>query len=260
MPHAMTAESAMLDVIKLWVDKLSYRAAPLSRLPKADVRGTLLNAHTLGLRPRHLLDIGANKGKWSAIAKRTFPDCAITLIEPQREMATRLDAFCRKYPDCRWVCCGVGSHNGEAEFTVNPNTVGSSFNISPETAQKHAWERRMVPIYTVDHLVQEAGHVPEIVKIDAEGNEFQILMQADCLWGKTELIFVEVNYINDKPLTNGFVEMVKFMDERDYVPFDFSWFCKSKTGRLSIGEVAFVPRKGVLRRVPAAPATKKLAA
>jgi FkbM family methyltransferase len=237
----------MLDAVRLWVDKWMYRMAPIVKLPKADVRGSLLNAHSLGLRPRHLLDIGANAGKWSAIAKRTFPDCAMTLVEPQREMAPKLDAFCRKYADCRCLCCGVGSHNGEAEFTVNPNTVGSSFMTSPETATKNQWERRKVPIFTVEHLVQEIGHVPEIVKIDAEGYEFPILSQADCLWGRTELIFVEVNYVNDTPQTNAFVEIVKFMDERDYVPFDFSWFCKSKAGRLSIGEVSFVPRNGLLR-------------
>lgn len=251
----------MLDAIKLWIDKRMYRAAPLIRLPKADVRGTLLNAHSLGLRPRHLLDIGANRGKWSAIAKRTFPDCVVTLVEPQQEMASPLNSFCRKHADCRWLCCGVGGRNGEAVFTVNPNTVGSSFNISPETARQHSWERRTVPVYTVDHLVRETiGHVPEIVKIDAEGNEFKILSQANCLWGTTELIFVEVNYVDDTPLTNAFVEMVKFMDDRDYVPFDFSWFCKNKAGRLSIGEVAFVPRRGVLRGSLAPSMRLKLAA
>jgi FkbM family methyltransferase len=251
----------MFDALRFWIDRFSYRAAPVTALPKADVRGSLLNAAALGLQPKLLLDIGANQGKWTRFARRVFPQCAVMMIEPQAEMRRYLDPYCQPGKNCEWLCCGVGDHVGEATFTVNPNSVASSFNTTAAKAASQQWEQRALPLVTIDHLVQtKLNRVPEIVKIDAEGYELKILSQANELWGKTELLFVEVSFLSDIPGTNSFVEIVKFLDERDYVPFDFSWFGKKDKLVNSIGEVAFVPRGGFLRKRFEKKAQGKLAA
>jgi hypothetical protein len=38
------------------------------------------------------------------------------------------------------------------------------------------------------------------------------------------------------------------MRRRDYVPFDFSWFCKNQAGVTVCCELAFVPAAGILRQ------------
>jgi len=35
-----------------------------------------------GISPRNILDIGAEKGNWTKMVRRTFPSCRFTLIEP----------------------------------------------------------------------------------------------------------------------------------------------------------------------------------
>lgn len=240
----------MLDSLQRLVDRCMFRLARLTDLPKADVRGTLLNLAARGFQPKSLIDIGANRGKWSRIAKRVFPQCAITLIEPQQEMSSHLDAFCRRHSDCRWLCCGVSDGIGEQQFTVCNDKHCSSFQYSAEHAARQGWERRIVKTITLDSLVNDVlGGVPDVVKIDAEGNELTILSQAHALWGQTELFFVEANFCNENPGRNDFAEIVALMNARDYVPYDFTWFLKEPPhGVTTACELAFARRHGILRQ------------
>ena len=56
------------------------------------------------------------------------------VIEPQQEMSSHLDAFCRRHADCRWLCCGVSDGDGEQPFTVCSDNHCSSFQYSAADA------------------------------------------------------------------------------------------------------------------------------
>ena len=76
--------------------------------PKGNVTSCLLNLAERGFEPRHIFDVGANEGGWSRCARRVFPKCGITLIEPQVEMKKHLDEFCSRNEGCRWILAGAG--------------------------------------------------------------------------------------------------------------------------------------------------------
>ena len=111
---------------KLW-QRLRYRITHTTRFPKGDLVSFFLNLADRGFRPKHILDIGANRGKWSREAYRVFPECSFTLVEPQIEMKPKLDAFCRVCPNAKWINAGAGAQDGVLPFTVVPDTVSSSF-------------------------------------------------------------------------------------------------------------------------------------
>jgi len=232
------------------IHRLMFKMHHISDYPKANLTGCFLNLAQRGLRPLRALDVGANKGKWSRDLRSVFPDCQCLLLEPQLEMKSYLDRFCRRNPGCQWICAGAGETIGELPFTLCPDTVSSSFQISPAVAAAAGYQRRVVPVTTLDHVCQEyfQGAAPDIVKIDAEGFESQILRGARSLLGKTELFFLETHFFADPSEPSSMVNLTSAMGEYGYSPYDFTWFGKRPyDGAIGLCEVAFARRQGTLR-------------
>jgi FkbM family methyltransferase len=222
---------------------------PVRRMPNADMVSCLWNLASRGFEPRHIVDVGANHAKWSREASRVFPRSSYTLIEPQKEMEPFLSRFCAGHGNRRFLIAGAGASNGQLEFTVHPNTVSSSFAYSPEERMKHGLKSRMVPLVTIDHVAKTIlGAVPDIIKIDAEGFEQEVVKGSQSLLGKTEVIFLEWNFLGKPSEPNEAYNLISFMAERDYVLYDFTWFGRRKfDGALELCEAAFVRRDGYLR-------------
>ena len=139
--------------------------------PRANLRRFLASVRERGLDPRHVVDVGANVGRWTERALQAFPTCRITMLEPQVEMTRHLERLCAAHERARWIQAAVGKACGEAVLTVNDDPTSSSLAYSAEDAAAHGWERRVVPVVTLDHLAKaELKAIPEIVKLDAEGS------------------------------------------------------------------------------------------
>jgi FkbM family methyltransferase len=216
--------------------------------PKANLPSTLLNMAARGFQPRHIIDVGAHKSRWSQDARIAFPDAAFTLIEPQAELASYLRRFCDRQPNSRYFIAGAGSQMGELPFTVCPDKSASNFVTSSDDAARSGLPQRTVPILTIDHLVETIGLVPDIIKVDAEGFEQEVIHGASSVVGQTEVIFLEAHFYGHDGNPSDFATLVLFMAERDYVPYDFTWFGKrSDDGSLFLCEIAFALRHGFLR-------------
>ena len=44
----------------------------------------------MGFAPKHIIDVGANRGLWTRTALQYFPDAHYTLIEPQDHLKTHI--------------------------------------------------------------------------------------------------------------------------------------------------------------------------
>jgi len=200
-----------------------------------------------GFSPTHIVDVGANRGKWSTKARRVFPDCDFTLIEPQIEMKPRLERFCRG-GRARWIQAGAADAMAEMTLTIDPNTVGTSFDVSDATAQSLGREQRTVPVITLDHVVADVIRaIPELVKIDAEGFEAKIIQGAGSLLGKTEVFLLEARFDTQRDNPRSLASLLDLMAQHDYVPYDFTWFLRHRQGGLTLCEIAFTRRCGQLR-------------
>lgn len=233
---------------KLW-QKCRYRVAHSNKFPKGDITSFCLHLAEHGFSPKQLVDVGANKGKWSGKARKVFPNCSFTLIEPQIEMKPHLDAFCRKAKKAQWINAGVADAIGQLELTLVPNTVSSGFTMSAEAAAKSNYQRRSVPVITLDHLLEkQLDGVPEVVKIDAEGFECKIMRGATKLIGKTELFLLEAPLVDPPEGWSSFHEIVAMMRDLEYEPFEFTGFCRMRNDPGSrLCEIAFARRHGILR-------------
>jgi len=201
-----------------------------------------------GLRPRHIVDVGAHKAHWSRDAHLIFPDAAYTLIEPQAEMKPDIDRFCADAKNAKWIMAGAGSTNGEMAMTIAPRPDSSSFATPATSAQTDGLERRTLPVVTLDSVCKDSGlPAPTIVKIDAEGLDLDVMLGAQSLLGVTELFFLELPLFDYWP-NQSFHGIVGFMKERGYEPYDITDLNRrSSDDALALMEFAFAKRDGVLR-------------
>lgn len=129
--------------------RIPHRHPAATDRPIGDLKPVLEDIAARGFRPRHILDVGANHGWWSEIAKPIFPEAQFTLIEPQESMQPYLDAFCAETPGARWIKAGAGSAIGEANFKILLDTESSSFLAPAEGTNLSEVQQRMVPIVTL---------------------------------------------------------------------------------------------------------------
>lgn len=227
------------------------RVAQAAGAPSAlgDLNGLLFQVARLGLNPRHILDVGANRGFWSENASGIFRTAGFTLVEPQAEMRADLDAFCARGPRRRWVQAGAGAEPGELTFTVWPDLLGSSFVPTESESASYGYEQRVVRIETIDSILAEHGlPIPELVKLDIQGFELEALRGANSLFGTTELFIAEISmfaFTSEMPVMS---DVVGFFAERGYEVYDICGSLRRPfDGALGQLDVAFARRDGLLR-------------
>lgn len=235
--------------IKSWFQKFRCKLiTSTSKFPNADLFSCLSNLRARGWAPRHVLDIGANQGKWSALCRRVFPDASYTLVEPQIEMKSRLDRFCQGHPESRWLQVGVSDECGRLPFVVYEDQVSSTFDFDPSRKIRDC-EVREIEVTTVDALI-ESGQcpVPDLLKIDAEGFESRILDSAGLALDNAELVFLEAQLMGDQS-DCSFLQLVQKMDRLGFSVYDFSWFGRRiQDQAIALSEIVFARKNGYLRR------------
>jgi FkbM family methyltransferase len=225
-----------------------YRLAHTTKFPKGDLLSFLLKISQQGFRPTHVLDVGANRGKWSRKFRTVFPECSFTLVEPQIEMKPHLEKFCRRSQGSCWINAGAGSLLGQLHLSVDPNTFSSSFALTAEQAEWVHFQRRVVPMVTLDHLAAHViGVYPEVVKISAEGFEAEVMKGAKTLIGKTELFLLRAPMVDPPSHWHSLLEIISMMDAYGYLPFDFTSFYKRPVDRAVVScDIAFARHNGAL--------------
>lgn len=238
-----------MKIIHSILQRFGYKLIHNEKFPKGDLTYFCNSILNRGFKPTHILDVGANKGVWSSAVKKVFPSSNFTLIEPQIEMRPYLDKFCSETPGSRWINAGAGATEGELLFTVSKDTVSSSFSISTEDAIERGMEQRSVPVLTLDSVCRDTiGTIPEMVKLDVEGFEYEVLKGSSTLLKKSEIFLIEIVFFGEHEIAKQVHEMFVIMNDFGYKPYDFTSFERRPyDGALGISEIAFAREDGFLR-------------
>ena len=216
------------------------RANAAQTAPIGHMRTTLEGLRDRGLAPTMVLDVGANRGDWTELARSIYSGATYVLLEPQIEMAPYLDRLGEP-----WHNVAAGSENGTLELTIWPSLVGSSF-LKPEEAD---YPTRPVEVVTIDHLIARENYaIPELVKLDIQGFELEALRGAASLFGVTEAFIVEVSLFSfhGHPILR---EVVDFMGERGYETYDIAGALRRPSdGALGQLDLCFARVNGALRQ------------
>jgi FkbM family methyltransferase len=202
-----------------------------------------------GFRCKSIIDVGANTGYWSRVAKSTFPEANIYMIEPQIETIPELEKFCQLNPGSVVFQYGAAAEPGELTFTIWDDLQGSSFLPVENKDLQAKGKQRKIKVVRIDDLIKENNlPIPELMKLDIQGFELEALKGASTTFGKTEVYILEVSlyeFENKMPL---FADVIRFMDDRGYVVYDFPGFLRRPhDGALGQCDVCFVKKNGSLR-------------
>jgi FkbM family methyltransferase len=232
-----------------------FRKAGNSTVPASvdrcigDVTTFLEDVRQRGFHPQGIIDVGANRGGWTKMARRVFPGVPVILIEPQREMECHLRELCDSDGNLEYVLAGAGAEKGELVQTIWEDLVGSSFLPATNAQQLHEGTQRVTPVITIDGLLKDRPDFqPDLVKLDIQGFELEALKGASSLFGRTEVFILETSlfhYVPGIPLT---ADCIRFMSEKGYELYDLTEYSRRPLdGALGQVDLAFARRNGLLR-------------
>lgn len=151
------------------------------------------------LRPRSVVDIGANRGQFALLCRNLFPDIPIFSFEPLPEAAKTFRAVFRGDPKTRLFECAIGAKPGTGEIHVSKEDDSSSLlpitrqaELFPGTDEK---ETRKIVIKRLDELLDETDLVqPALLKIDVQGYELEVLKGCGGLLEAFAYVYVECSF------------------------------------------------------------------
>lgn len=238
-------------LIQSTFNKFGYRIARLESLAQTSVSQPAYGSELFfsllkryGFNPKHIIDVGANKGTWTRRTLQYFPEALYTLIEPQDHLKTHIQDLVDHGCKITWINAGVADHSGSLPFAVSYRDDSGTFASIPVDSSA---PRIPVRVTTLNELVSAASAPPpEMVKIDAEGFDLKVLAGASDLLGKTEIFFVEVTICNSD-YENTIAKVIHRMDECGYKVVDITDINRSpKYGVLWLCELAFLKTDSTL--------------
>jgi FkbM family methyltransferase len=222
--------------------------------PVGDLVSVLSDMAHRGFQPRTIVDIGANRGNWSAATAEVFPAANFYLMEPIPGFESDLARFVKGRPGSRYWMAAASNEEGTAniEYVTTLDgalTSGSTIAGGYHDRAKYKVERISVPTLTLASLVQRRElPTPDLLKVDVEGYELEVLLGAEAVLKSVEVVILEVSFERfwGQPV---FHEIISRMADWGYWVYDFVSFNRRPAdGSLGQADVCFVRADSKLRR------------
>ena len=239
---AATITGPLKRLLQAGLGRFGYRLVRLDGAPLPNALPHFFSMiKKLGFAPRHVIDVGANKGNWTREAIKFFPSASYILIEPQDCLKVHVRDLiaCGKV---RWINAGASDRSGRSLFYISDNDESGSFLPPEPPARVAVGQPVLVELRTLNEIVASGdAPLPDMVKIDAEGLDLRVLSGASHLVGKTDIFFLEAAVVCRAGFQNTLLEVVRRMADSGYTLIDFTHLNRSpKYGVLWLCEAVFL--------------------
>jgi FkbM family methyltransferase len=173
------------------------------------------------VRPKHLIDVGANKGQFALATLSVVPDVRVDCFEPLPAAATTLENWARTASTNIHVHrVALSAEKGSAEFYVGSREDSSSlFRPAPAPLDMGIGikETIVVPTDRLENILSTADILrPCLMKIDVQGGELNVLKGIGHLLDGIDYIYLEVSFIELYERQPLFAELNKFLNSAGY--------------------------------------------
>lgn len=143
--------------------------------------------------PEVIVDVGACTGSFSWMLHRTWPDAKIYALEPVRESYACLRENIARIPQIKALRVGASDHSGE--MTIAMPTVeqkqrsnpGDGGNIGLMSVYGESeYHKQKIEVHKLDDMFGFA----DVIKVDAEGHDYQVLLGAERLLAKSRPLLI----------------------------------------------------------------------
>jgi FkbM family methyltransferase len=175
------------------------------------------------------VDIGANIGSYTLIGSESAP-ASVHAFEPHPTtfQFLRKNIELNKRSNVSLYNMALGSSEGEVFLT---DRTGSSINhIVSENKQEVG--TIAVPCHRMDNICRQVGIVPEIVKIDVEGFEYDVLLGFGDRVSSIHVLLIEMNGLSDKR-SHGQKEIHSLLTSKGLIG---PWMCQFDQRRLHFSQ------------------------
>lgn len=173
------------------------------------------------LRPRHLIDVGANKGQFALAAFALNPNIEIDCFEPFSASAAKLERWAKATsPHIRVHRVALAANKGIVEFHVTTREDSSSLLRPGKPQQEIGISIKDTITVQMDRLDGQlkAEEIlrPSLLKIDVQGGELDVLKGLGDLRQVIDSVYLEISFTElyeNQPL---FEEMDQFLRSCGY--------------------------------------------
>jgi FkbM family methyltransferase len=204
-----------------------------------------------GVRPRTVIDIGANTGQFAIATARLWAPQTLIVVEPLPQACDRLREMFGRQPGVEVHACAIGDVPGKAIFHVSQHIHCSSL-LRQNDIHRQAFPEAapggeiQVEIRTIDEVVGGRDLPrPSLLKLDIQGYELRALSGAAETLRRIDLVLVEASM---RPMYDGeaifsalqdYLRVAGFVFER---PVDF--LADPRTGEILQMDCLFVRAGG----------------
>ena len=230
-------------LVQRTLERLGYQLTRAASANRFDAMATSLAALVArGYAPRTVIDVGANRGQWTQLARPIFPDAEFVLLEPQPSCAEALAELVTRLGNARFESVAVTEPGVESVRMIGAD-AGSTGAWVAESVD-HGDGERHVPATTLDALLAEglAADRRALLKIDVERHEMAVLRGAERLLAKVEVVLLEAQLFainnNARPL---FSDLLAWLRAAGFELYDFATLSgRPRDGRLRMVDALFV--------------------
>ena len=240
----------MRTLVKHWLRRLGLvvQRWPATRFNATDAALTLLRRN--GFQPDVVIDVGANRGQWTSMARETFPDAVYHLVEPQHGCLSALQRLAAGSPRIHLHATAVTRPGVRTVVMIGGgDDHAGTGNFIPSRAIATAAHNPMsYPSTTLDALFANITSSRVLLKLDVEGHELMVLEGARSLLQRVEVIVSEFwMYRIDEQEMATLPELVATLQQAGFVLYDFgALHGRRSDGRLMSGDAVFVRRDSPL--------------
>jgi FkbM family methyltransferase len=190
----------------------------------ASMESSFRNLRRAGFRPRGVIDVGAYTGDWTRFVKSIFPDAVVLMVEAQPSKESPLAATAAAFPGTVSYEIALLGPENRSDVPFFELETGSSV-----LEEQSGIARRVTrqPMCRLDELAsRKLSGAVDLLKLDVQGFELEVLRGAPTLLTQAEAVLCEVSLI---PINRGaplLADVVRFMEEHDFVTYDICSFIR----------------------------------